>query len=357
MTMRLALASLAWIALAARAAEPEAPAPVPAPLPAESGTVPADPARRIRIDDAPEALRDALRRFDRLEPGFDWALAAGRPTGWDYQIQHLTFPSPVASPFACNDTVHAEYHRPVRGAGERLPAVIVLDILQGNALISGLVADTLARQGVATLALRMAYYGERRPPETSRRQIESDPARLLDALAQTTTDIGRAAAWLRSRSEIDPGRVGLCGTSLGAFVAALAAGAYGTFPRVLLVMGGGDMADVIWNGSETTRARARLEAAGWTQERLARALAPIEPLAYAARVPRGSVLMVNGTRDDVVSPANAGKLREALGDPAIQWYDAGHYTMAAFAPAILALAGRRFGETDWGPMRETGPGS
>ena len=298
-----------------------------------------------------------MRRFDQIEPGFDWSLAPGRPTGWGYQVQHLAFPSPVVSPFANNNTVHADYYRPVRDRGVRLPAVIVLDILQGNALVSGMVADTLARQGVAALALRMAYYGERRPPGTDRRKIESDPALLLDAMVQTATDIGRAAAWLRSRPEIDAGRVGLCGTSLGAFAGALTAGVYGTFPRVLLVLGGGDVADVIWNGRETARARRRLESDGWTRERLADALAPIEPLAYAARVPRGSVLMVNGSRDDVVSPANAGKLRDALGDPAIHWYDAGHYTMAAFAPAILAMAGRRFGETDWGPMRETGPGS
>jgi dienelactone hydrolase len=327
----------------------------PAPLPAERGTVPADPARRIRIDEAPEPLRAPLKRFDRLEPAFDWQLAAGRPSGWGYQIQHLTFPSPVVSPYACNNTVHAEYHRPVRDTGVRLPAVVVLDILQGNALVSGMVADTLARQGVAALALRMAYYGERRPPETDRKRIESDPALLLDAMVQTATDIGRAAAWLRSRPEIDPRRVGLCGTSLGAFAGALTAGAYGTFPRVLLVMGGGDVADVIWNGRETARARRRLEAAGWTQERLARELAPVEPLAYAARVPPGSVLMVNGRQDDVVSPANARKLRKALGPPAIQWYDAGHYTMAAFAPAILALAGNRFGETEWKPMRDPPP--
>lgn len=350
MSSPLLLLTAALTSLPAPAAQPGD--PVPAPLPAESGTVPADPARRIRTGDAPEPLRNGLARFDRLEPAFDWSLAAGRPTGWDYQIQHLTFPSPVVSPFASNNTVHAEYHRPVRAAGDRLPAVIVLDILQGNALISGWVADTLARQGVAALAIRMAYYGERRPPEMRRRDIEVDPALLLDALVQTTADIGRAAAWLRSRTEIDPGRIGLCGTSLGAFVAAIAAGAYGTFPRVLLVMGGGDLADVIWNGSETARARARLEAAGWTQERLARAIAPVEPLAYAARVPRGSVAMVNGTRDDVVAPANARRLREALGPPAIQWYDAGHYTMAAFAPAILARAGRLFSEPEWGPIQE-----
>jgi dienelactone hydrolase len=346
---------LALIALPAWAADPAlSDTAPPPPFPAEHGSVPADPARRVRMDGAPDATRELLKRFDRLEPGFDWSLATGRPNGWGYQVQHLVFPSPVTSPYASNNTIHGEYYRP-DGAGRR-PAVIVLDILAGNAVVSTMVADTLARQGVAALMIRMAYYGERRPPETDRRRIESDPPLLLDAMAQTVTDIGRAAAWLRSRPEVDPGRIGLCGTSLGAFAAALAAGVYGgAFPRVLLVMGGGDVADVIWNGRETAKARAKLEAADWTQERLARELVPVDPLTWAARVPRGSVQMINGTRDDVVSPANARKLREALGGAAIQWYDAGHYTMAAYAPAILARAGRLFGEPAWGPIPEAEP--
>jgi dienelactone hydrolase len=350
---RVLLFSLALIASPARAEEPAPLPPPPVPFPAERGSVPADPARRLRITEAPEPLRETLKRFDRLEPGFDWSLDPGRPNGWGYQIQHLVFPSPVTSPYDVNNTLHAEYYRP-GGAGRR-PAVIVLDILAGNAVVSTMVADTLARQGVAALMVRMAYYGERRPPETDRRKIESDPALLVDAMIQTAADVGRAAAWLRARPEVDPARVGLCGTSLGAFAAALAAGVYGgTFPRVLLIMGGGDVADVIWNGRETSKSRAKLEAAGWSQDRLARVLVPVDPLTWAARVPHGSVQMVNGTRDEVVAPANARKLQQALGDAAIQWYDAGHYTMAVYAPAILARAGRIFGEPAWVPFTVQG---
>jgi dienelactone hydrolase len=352
---RLLLFSLALMAMPVWTAERDAadPAkPPPPPLPAEQGSVPADPARRIRIEDAPEPLRETLRRFDRLEPGFAWELGPGRPNGWGCQVQHLAFPSPVVSPVASNNTVHGEYYRPA-GAGRR-PAVIVLDILAGNALISSMVADALARQGVAALSVRMAYFGERLPPGTDRRTIVSDPSRLVEATLQTTADIGRAAAWLRHRPEIDPDRIGLCGVSLGALTAALAAGVYGTFPRTVLVIGGGDVADILWNGRETARERARLEAEGWTQDRLTRELAVVEPLAYAARVPRGGVLMINGTRDEVVVPANARKLREALGPPPILWYETGHYSMAAFTPAILARMGQLFSEPAWGAIPAPG---
>jgi dienelactone hydrolase len=304
------------------------------------------------MDGLPGGTKDLLKRFDLVEPGFDWSLAPGRPSGWGFQVQHLTFPSPVVSPYESNNTVHGDYYRP-SGPGQR-PAVIVLDILAGNALVSTMVADALARQGVAALTVRMAFFGERRPPATDRRAIDSDPARLVEAMVQTTTDIGRAAAWLRSRPEIDPARVGLCGVSLGAMTAALAAGVYGDFPRTVLVLSGGDVADILWNGRETVRARERLEAGGWTPERLAREFVPVEPLTHAARVPRGTVLMINGTQDNVVVPANARKLREALGPPAILWYEAGHYTMAAYTPAILARVTQLFSETGWGPIPSPG---
>jgi hypothetical protein len=50
------------------------------------------------------------------------------------KVYDLTFPSPVKTDIAENNTVHAELFLP---AGEGpFPACIVLDILQGNAVIS-----------------------------------------------------------------------------------------------------------------------------------------------------------------------------------------------------------------------------
>src|SRR5436190_19482381 len=49
-------------------------------------------------------------------------------------VSKLRFPSAVTSPHPANNTVHAEYFRPV--AAGKYPAVVVLDILDGKQVVS-----------------------------------------------------------------------------------------------------------------------------------------------------------------------------------------------------------------------------
>src|SRR5437660_12326883 len=56
------------------------------------------------------------------------------PPGGAAAVHHLTFPSPVTTPHAENNTVHADYYRP-KGPGP-FPGVIVLDITAGDQSLS-----------------------------------------------------------------------------------------------------------------------------------------------------------------------------------------------------------------------------
>src|SRR5436305_12062480 len=85
------------------------------------------------------------------------------------EIHHLTFPSPVTSPHAENNTVHAAYYRP-KGAGP-FPGVIVLDITGGDQSLSRGISTYLATNKVAALFVQMAYYGPRRPPGSKLRLL------------------------------------------------------------------------------------------------------------------------------------------------------------------------------------------
>src|SRR5262249_9369194 len=62
-------------------------------------------------------------------------------------VYDLTFPSPVKSAVPENNTVYAEYFVP-RGKTGPVPAVIVLDILDGAAVVSRGQAMWLAQHGV-----------------------------------------------------------------------------------------------------------------------------------------------------------------------------------------------------------------
>src|SRR5262249_22571464 len=137
------------------------------------------------------------------------------------EVYQLRFPSPVKSRHPENNTVHAEYYRP-RGDGP-FPCVIVLDIMAGNPKVPRPVAPHVAQHGIASLFVQMPYYGPRRPAGGKVRLVSPDVRHTVEAVRQTVLDLRRATAWMESRREVDGKRLGIVGTSLGSFVAALTA--------------------------------------------------------------------------------------------------------------------------------------
>ena len=82
----------------------------------------------------------------------------------------------------------------------------------------------LAANGVAGLCVQMPYYGPRRPAEgQGPAHLRQTCNHTMDAIRQTVLDNRCATAWLESRPEIDKKKLGIHGTSLGSFMAALTA--------------------------------------------------------------------------------------------------------------------------------------
>ena len=80
----------------------------------------------------PERYRLEAHRFDYiLEAQRDLPISG-------VEIFSLRFPSPVTSPFAENNTVHAEYYRPNKPGP--FPCVVVLDITGGDQKLSRIIA-------------------------------------------------------------------------------------------------------------------------------------------------------------------------------------------------------------------------
>src|SRR5262245_21976407 len=71
--------------------------------------------------------------------------------GWgpEVQVSLVTFPSPVTTPYAVNNTVHCEYFRPAKPG--KYPACVVLHILGGDFPLARVFANTLAKNGVCAL--------------------------------------------------------------------------------------------------------------------------------------------------------------------------------------------------------------
>lgn len=278
------------------------------------------------------ALYPNLALFDIPAGSFQYTCDEIDRTG-EYILRRIAFPSPYESPVPRNNTVYAEYYEPT-GDGP-FPAVIVLHHVANEFTATRMMCREFARNGIAALMPMMAYYGERRPAAAMPHQ----PYYIgEDAVRQTVMDIRRARQLLESFADIDRDRISLAGLSLGAIVGGLAAGVDGHFHRCVLIMGGGNLADIIWQSPIAADFKKQYEENGGTLEKLREEFAPVEPTAYAARVKTASVLMLNMKDDNWVPPAATTALWEALGKPEILWCPGAHLGILLYWPDVMDRA-------------------
>jgi dienelactone hydrolase len=320
------LACLSWSA-------PVFAADVSIPEPLEKGTVrfvPRDDQKKV-----PERYRLEAHTFP-----YELSKPLDLPST-DVDVHHLRFPSPVETEIPENNTVHGEYYRP-HGDGP-FPGVIVLDIMGGDGSVSRMIATLLAQKHIAALALRMPYYGERRPANSRLRMITPDFDHSMEAVRQTVLDVRRAAAWLESRKEVDAKRLGVVGTSLGSFMGTLAAEMEPRLARVAILLGGGGLVDAFYDNPRAEIFRKSWEAIGGTKASLTRLIAPADPLTFAANLKDRKVLMIAGKRDEIVPPKMAEALWKASGEQKIVWYDCTHYGAIKYVVPAMEHVVKHFG--------------
>jgi dienelactone hydrolase len=281
----------------------------------------------------PERYRLREHSFD-----YDMELIREMPNS-GVEVYHVRFPSPVTTDCTENNTVHAEYYRPVRAGSvsdaSKFSGVIVLDITAGDQKLSRIIAAHLAQNRIAALFVQMAYYGPRRPSGSELRLLTPNYQHTMAAVRQTVLDIRQATAWLEARPEIDSRRLGVLGTSLGSFMGTLAAEMEPKLSRVAVLLGGGGLVDAYYDDPRATGFRQLWEALGGTKEKLAELIAPADPITCAANLKDRRVLIIAGKRDDIVPPQAAEALWKATGGQKIIWYDCTHYgAVVYFLPAM-----------------------
>jgi CubicO group peptidase (beta-lactamase class C family)/cephalosporin-C deacetylase-like acetyl esterase len=304
-----------------------------APPAVEKGTVRFEPVGDQK--NVPERYRLQAHQFDyRMEQ-----IRALPLSGLD--VYHLTFPSPVESPCKENNTVHAEYYRPrVRG---KFPCVIVLDITGGDQSLSRTIATHLAQNRIGGLFVQMAYYGPRRPQGSRLRLLSTNIPRTFAAIRQTVLDLRRAAAWMAGRPEIDAAQLGIMGTSLGSFMAALTGEMEPRLGRVAVLLGGGGFVDGYYNHPQAKAARLAWEAVGGSKAKAVQFFAPIDPITCAANLREHDLLILAAKRDDIVPPRMAEALWKASGRQKIVWFNCTHYGAIIYLVPALDHLVKHFG--------------
>lgn len=185
----------------------------------------------------------------------------------------------------------------------------------------------LARKGMAGIVVALPYHLERTPPgvRSGQMAITPDPERLKRTMVQAILDLKRTVDWIESRSEFIRGQVGITGASLGAIVASLAIGVESRFTQAAFVVGGVDIAGVLWKSSRVVKEREELRHLGFTENKLREVLDPIEPLRYISANRLKAAYIVGARHDTVVPKESIEKLIDSLNQPYVHWLETGHY--------------------------------
>ncbi|MCM2303605.1 MAG: hypothetical protein NDJ72_02805 [Elusimicrobia bacterium] len=239
----------------------------------------------------------------------------------------LRFPSAARSPWPANDTIWAHLSVPDSAKGKRGAAVLVLPVMAApNVWIETRFVERFVADGLVTMWIEMPTQFHRRPhPSMPSGQVflARTTGQLARNFRQSVSDARRAFGVLAARPEVDAGRVGLFGISLGAIVGSVA---WSVDPRPaagVFVMGGADFPGIALNGSLSGPFARKM---GLSAGDLRTAWAGLDPLDYKAANAGKKALLINVNSDTVIPRANALRLKEAFPDSRQVWLPLGHYT-------------------------------
>jgi len=305
------------------------------------------PCRALRPAGDP-ALQKLLAPYTFAEPEFEWQLRETR-NGEKVTQYWLSYPSAVKTEIPENNTVWGRFWQPKDGV-KRRPAAVLLHWLGGNFDTLEIVGLRMAEQGIATLMLYMPGYGPRRPKGSpALKPTNQDIDTMIATMKQAVLDVRRAGDWLAARPDVEPSRIGLVGISLGAVIGSLSAGVDDHFGRSVFLIGGGDLAAIVMNGSkETATAKERLLKAGLTLEQLRGMWKDVDPVTFASRVRPDEILLINAETDEVIPKECTLRLRDAMGSPEIRWFKGGHYALLfQLGKALKDISTHLTQRTEW----------
>jgi len=215
-----------------------------------------------------ERLTDSDQLF-AYDPVRDYHLADGL----------LTFTSAVASPYQCNNRVHALWFPAANDHGRVL---VVLPQWNADAMAHVGLCKLLNRFGISALRMTMAYHAERKPPEVERAEyhVSSNIGRTIHASRQTIIDVRACLDWLEQQGYE---RIGILGTSLGSCMAFITVAherriRVGIFNHVSMYF-----SDVVWTGLSTQHVRKGF-GTEVSQDDLRRYWSVISPASYLNRM-------------------------------------------------------------------------
>jgi dienelactone hydrolase len=236
-----------------------------------------------------------------------------------------SYPSAFKSDFAKNDVVAMRVLLP-RDVPK--PKIVVILHYWGapDLRVERSLAIELNNQGIGAAIMTLPYHLSRTPlgKVSGAMAITSDPNRMEATMTQAVMDVRRGMDFIE-KQPICGDLLGIYGTSLGAIVSSLS---YAVDPRIknaVFLLGGVDLASIIWNSSKVVGIKDELKTNGWSLEKLRERLVSVEPSTYLPKKSPGKTLIVRAQYDTVIPPNSTDQLIKLLPKSSIITLDTGHY--------------------------------
>jgi dienelactone hydrolase len=182
-------------------------------------------------------------------------------------------------------------------------ALLIHGFSSNKERMSQSVGRALAKRGVVSLAIDLPFHGERNGAgdEIPYR----NPLALVAAWRAASREARAAVEWLVEQPEVDAGRIGIVGYSLGGFLALMTAADDASI-RVVTLAAAGDLPDATPYAAMVRRA--------------------VDPVRAVRKLNGRPLLLVNGRRDRTTRPVQAERLFSVAEEPKrLDWYDGGHW--------------------------------
>jgi dienelactone hydrolase len=284
------------------------------------------------------------------KPGdFEVELQAAEPGCGDWLVR---FPSARPIGNSINDLVSMEWYaaRDEQGAIRPARAVVVVHE-SGRQMTAGrIIARGFNSHGLHAFLIHLPGYGARRDEKLT------DVERGLDSMQQAIADVRRARDAVAALPVVDSSVVGVQGTSLGGFVTATVAGLDHGYDRVFILLAGGNLEEVVFNGAkDAAKFRQKLAEAGVTEEQIKELARKVEPMRLAHRIEPAATWLYSGKFDDVVPPSCSFALAKAAKLPAGHHVEmpANHYSGVIYLPKVV----KQFAEQMSEPLEAGQPGT
>ena len=214
------------------------------------------------------------------------------------------------------------------------PVVMVLPMAGGGYAIERHFANYFASRGYAAVIVQR----EKIPKE--QQLIEN----LNPMMHRMVLDHKRVIDWLETQPDIDAGKIGLFGISLGGIKAAILAPIENRIQAAMIGLAGGDVPYLLVHSTEPGLVKKRdeyLKEHNLTPEAAEVALCKLitrDPLVYAPYADSKKILLVIARFDTVVPTEKGLLLKEKMGNPETIMLPSGHYTAALSIPYIKSEA-------------------